>query len=125
MTLNTLGAQSLVVTDTATGSITGSTGVAVSPKAPTNLTAKAVSRNQIDLTWTDNSNNETGFLIERSLDGVRWTLVASVGADVTSYHDIGLSRKTRYYYRVRATSTAVNPAVFSVYSNVANATTLH
>jgi hypothetical protein len=37
------------------------------PAAPTNLVATAVSSSQINLTWTDNSNNETGFKIERCI----------------------------------------------------------
>jgi hypothetical protein len=36
------------------------------PAAPTNLTATAASSSQINLSWTDNSNNETGFKVERS-----------------------------------------------------------
>jgi hypothetical protein len=122
--LNTLGAQSLPATDSVTGSITGSAGVTVNPAAPTNLTATAVSGTQINLTWTDNSTGETGFLIERSLDGVTWKQIAVVGPNVTSFHNTGLKRRTKYYYRVRATSTATSPQVYSTYSNVASATTL-
>ena len=36
------------------------------PIAPTNLTATAITKNRIDLAWTDNSSNETGFYIDRS-----------------------------------------------------------
>jgi hypothetical protein len=39
------------------------------PAAPSGLTAVSVSNSQIHLTWTDNSNNETGFGIARSPDG--------------------------------------------------------
>ncbi|MDQ7054058.1 MAG: fibronectin type III domain-containing protein, partial [candidate division KSB1 bacterium] len=39
------------------------------PAAPSNLTATAVSTSQIDLSWTDNSNNEDGFKIERKDPG--------------------------------------------------------
>ena len=48
------------------------------PKAPTGLTATAVSKNQINLSWTDNSNNETGFEIER--DTVK---IDTVGVNVS------------------------------------------
>ncbi|MGD0649829.1 MAG: fibronectin type III domain-containing protein [Verrucomicrobiia bacterium] len=93
------------------------------PKAPTNLAATAVSTNQINLSWTDNSNNETGFKVERALDngGIPgpWTQIATVGANITSYSDTGVSADTRYWYRVRAYKNGGD----SAYSNQASATT--
>ena len=89
------------------------------PAAPTGLTATAVSRSQINLSWTDNSNDETGFKIERSRDGISFTQIGTVGSNVTAVGNTGLSRKTTYYYRVRA----YNNAGDSAYSNVASATT--
>jgi hypothetical protein len=124
LTLNALGTQSLTATDVGPGSVTGSASVTVVPRAPSKLTAMAASSSEIDLTWSDNSSNETSFLIERSTDGVHWTQVAAVGANVTTYRSTGLSGKTHYYYRVRATSTATNPTVCSAYSRAASATTL-
>jgi len=72
------------------------------PAAPTGLGASAVSSSRIDLSWLDNSHNESEFKIFRSLDGVTFTLLAKVGRDVTSYSDTGLSAGTTYWYRVRA-----------------------
>ena len=94
---------------------------ATPPAAPSALSAAALSGSRINLSWRDNSLNETGFLIERrtGADGT-YTPAASVGQDVTSYADTGLAISTTYYYRVRA----VNPTGNSAYSNVANATTL-
>jgi len=69
--------------------------------APTGLTATAPSTTEIDLTWND-STNETTYRLERSLDERTWTLVATLGADVTSYANTGLVGGTRYLYRVRA-----------------------
>ncbi len=90
------------------------------PAAPTNLAANAVSTSQINLTWTDNATNETGFQLERSLDGsTNWSLLASPGANATSYTDNNLNSGVRYYYRIRAVNTSGN----SAYSNVANAIT--
>lgn len=73
------------------------------PKAPSNLAAAVVSYSQIDLSWQDNSNNETGFRIERKT-GAQGTYqqLATVAADVVKYSDTGLSGGTTYYYRVRA-----------------------
>ncbi|HSZ59475.1 MAG TPA: DUF4082 domain-containing protein, partial [Tepidisphaeraceae bacterium] len=89
------------------------------PAAPSNLSAAAASSSQINLSWTDNSNNETGFLIERSTNGVTFTQIASLAANTTSYSDTGLAASTQYTYRVRATNSAGN----SAYSNTASATT--
>jgi hypothetical protein len=80
-----------------------------------------VSSSQINLSWTDNSNNETGFKVERSKSGNANTFsqIATVGANVTTYSDTGLNRASSYYYRVRAYNAGGN----SAYSNIASATT--
>ncbi len=88
--------------------------------APSNLTATAASSTEIDLSWTDNSNNEDGFKIEQSTDNVNFTQIAMVAANVTTYASTGLTAVTTYYFRVRADSAANGD---SAYSNVANATT--
>lgn len=93
------------------------------PNAPSNLTAQAYSRTQINLTWQDNSNNETGFKIERGRkqgNSIIYSQIATVGANATTYSDTGLSPNTMYYYRVRAYNGAGN----SAYSNTASAKTL-
>ena len=74
------------------------------PAAPSSLSATTVSGVQINLSWTDNSNNETGFKIERSADGVAFSQIATVGANVTSYANSDLSSATPYHYRVRASN---------------------
>ncbi len=91
------------------------------PTVPGNLTATAASSSQINLSWIDTSSNETGFKIERSLDGTTaWALMGTVAANVNTYSDSNaLAPATKYYYRVRATNLAGD----SANSNVANATT--
>jgi hypothetical protein len=87
---------------------------------PTNLTARATSLTQINLTWTDNSRNETGYIIERSVgDDDSWEPAVATGMDVVSYADAGLTPNTTHYYRVRA----YNATGSSAYSNVAAAAT--
>ena len=91
------------------------------PTAPSNLTATAVSSSQINLSWSDNSNNETGFKIERCQGGgcTGFVQIAQVGANVTTFSNTGLSSNTRYRYRVRAFNAVGN----SGYSNIASART--
>jgi PKD repeat protein len=75
---------------------------AAAPTPPSALVLSAPSPTQVNLTWTDNSNNETMFRIERSTDNAVFGTVASPSANVTSYADTGLTGGTTYYYRVRA-----------------------
>lgn len=90
------------------------------PNAPSNLAATAASKSQINLTWTDNSGVETNFVVARSTTaGGPYTDIATLGANVTSYSNTGLSANTRYYYVVRAK----NAAGSSANSNEANALT--
>ena len=87
---------------------------------PTNLTAISPSCSQISLTWTDNSNNETGFKIERrSETETAFSEIATVSANTTTYTDTGLQADTTYYYRVRAYDANGN----SDYSNEASVKT--
>lgn len=80
------------------------------PTAPSDLTAENVSSSGNDLSWTDNSSNENGFLVERSLNNQfgPFTEVASTSANVEVYHDSGLAADQTYYYRVRAFNAAGN-----------------
>ena len=91
------------------------------PNAPTNLAATAVSRSQINLTWTDNAINETGFRIERCKGATctNFALIATVAANVVSYANTKLTANTTYRYRVYAYNASGN----SGYSNFAAATT--
>jgi hypothetical protein len=70
------------------------------PCSPSNLIANAISESQIDISWTDNSNNETEFEIERKTGaGGTWGLIAT---STSPYNNTGLSDGTIYYYRARA-----------------------
>jgi hypothetical protein len=90
------------------------------PVPPTSLSATTISDSRIDLAWTDNSSNETGFKIERKTgSGGTWSQIDTVSANSTSYPNTGLSSYTAYYYRVRS----YNGNGDSAYSNEVSATT--
>jgi hypothetical protein len=89
-----------------------------SPAAPSALTAAGGS-GVVDLAWTDNATDETGFKLERSPDGSSWTQIATPAANATTYHDTGLAAATSYSYRICATNAAGD----SAFSNTITATT--
>ncbi|MBL8017498.1 MAG: T9SS type A sorting domain-containing protein [Ignavibacteria bacterium] len=92
------------------------------PLIPGNLSANAVSSSRINLSWIDNSNNETSFRIERSTNaGANWNFRDSVNQNITSYSDSGLAANTIYHYRI----SSRNAAGYSAPSNTALDTTFH
>ncbi|MCU0772850.1 MAG: Ig-like domain-containing protein, partial [Verrucomicrobia bacterium] len=92
---------------------------ATGPAAPTGLGATAASSTRINLAWTDNATNESGYTVERSTDGVAFVPIVNLSANTTSYANTGLTSATLYYYRV----IAYTPTGGSAYSNIASATT--
>lgn len=72
------------------------------PNPPSYLEDTVVSASKVTLTWSDNSDNEAGFKIERKAAGGIYSQIKTVGKDITTYTDTGLSSDTLYYYRVRA-----------------------
>lgn len=89
--------------------------------APSNLVAAQKSSTSAALTWKDNSSGESLFKIERSTSSSEYSFsqIATVGANVTTFTDTGLTPGTKYYYRVRAYEAVAGN---SAYSNVANVT---
>jgi hypothetical protein len=81
------------------------------PNAPSRLTAKAIGAGQARLSWQDNSDNETGFRIERQKkSGKNWinTTTFTVGTNVTTFTDTPGAGQFRY--RVQAYNGAGNSA---------------
>ena len=72
------------------------------PDAPTGLTATPASTTQINLAWTDNATDETGYRIYRSTDGVDYSLIDTIAADLEAYSDTTVTGGTTYYYKVAA-----------------------
>ena len=79
------------------------------PSAPTGLVAARQS-GRITLTWTDSSNNETGFSIQRSPDGQAFSQIATVAQNVSTYVDTSPGSSKFVFYRVRAFNAAGNSA---------------
>jgi hypothetical protein len=70
-----------------------------------------VSAASLQVSWTDNSDEEDGFSIERKLDtDGTYVVIATVGPNVTFYSDSSLANSTTYCYRVNAFNSAGNSA---------------
>lgn len=63
---------------------------------------------KVRLDWTDNANNETGFIIERNVNGSVWSQLNTVGANITTYTDTDIQITNVYQYRVKAYNDAGN-----------------
>lgn len=96
------------------GDGTGAYGAAVSatlapetavPTAPAGLTVRLSTKQpttSVVLSWKDSSLEEDGFYVERSLDGVSFTRIATRPVNAGSYTDSGLKSGQTAWYRVRA-----------------------
>ncbi len=101
-------------------------GRGIAPNAPDNGQFVAATLSTITGSFRDNSANETGFIVQRSLDGITFyynsTLPAHAGSGIVTFVDAGLTTNTHYWYRVfstnaNATSTgfaAVNGSTLSL-----------
>jgi len=89
------------------------------PSAPNAISAVASSASDIAVSWSDTSNNETSFVLERSVDNQNWLEIASLLPDTIAYADSRLAAATLYFYRVKA----VNGAGDSAYTDPASAVT--
>jgi hypothetical protein len=110
---STLGASTVRVTDSSNA--TSDATVDIAPAAPTNLDANGSfgTPQDLRLTWTDNAAGESGFKIERSVNGGAFVNLDTVGENITVYDDDDCNPNNWYGYRVRA----YNGSVHSAYSN--------
>jgi titin len=111
-TTDNLGAQD---TDVAMANVAASVTI---PNPPSALNATAASSSRIDLTWSDNSSNETGFKIERASSSTGpFTQIGT--STLASFSDMSAPTASTSFYRVSAYNTAGTSAP----SNVDSATT--
>ena len=101
-------------------------GSGSAPAAPSSTNAVAVSDSRIDVSWQDNSSNETGFEVHRSTTGASgsFALLIGVGANVKAYSNTGLASSTQYCYKVRAFRITGSNTSYSAFSAGTCATTL-
>ena len=76
------------------------------PAAPTNLAAALAFGPQVNLTWTDNAINETGYVVQRRTGAGAFQIIANLGADSVSFNDATVQLNTTYTYQVYAENLA-------------------
>ncbi len=93
----------------------GNSTTTVVPIAPTNLIGTAASPTQINLSWTDNSTNETGFKIDRKIGSGNWVTDYGIvsNADVINYSDTSVSAGITYTYRVSSFNSVGKSLTYS------------
>lgn len=84
------------------------------PSSPTELKSYAYLPLMIDLTWLDNSVDETSFKVEQRISPYNYIEIATLPANQNYYTVTNLSLNTKYSYRVQA----INESGPSNYSNI-------
>jgi PKD repeat protein len=124
-TYTTAGTYSAMLKVTDNGGATATKSVTISASAdtstinaPSALSGSASKPGTMSLRWTDNSNNEQGFYIERapSSTGV-FARIGTVAANATTFSQSGVASGT-YLFRVQAFNTSTGRV--SAYSNQAS-----
>lgn len=72
------------------------------PKPPTDFAVKVTGTGEMTLTWSDQSDNEIGFEIQRTSGGTILSTIAMTPPNVTSFVNTALNARTGYAYRMRA-----------------------
>jgi uncharacterized protein (TIGR02145 family) len=108
-----LACLSLIIGCSTTNENVTTSTTTVVPLPPTNLSGTNVASMQINLNWTDNSTNETGFKIERKTDTSNYAIVGNTSVDITKFTDTGLVNNTTYTYRVYSTNSVGNSLTYS------------
>ncbi len=93
----------------------GNSSTTVVPAPPTSLIGTLASPTQINLSWTDNSTNETGFKIDRKIGSGNWVTDYGIvsNADVINYSDTSVSAGNTYTYRVSSFNSVGKSLTYS------------
>lgn len=103
----------LIYSCTTSSDSNGNTNTIVLPVNPSNLIGTSDSATHINLSWVDNSTNETGFKIERKTGAGTFAVVGTTLADITTFNDIGLTSGSTYTYRVYSYNSAGSSLTYS------------
>ncbi|KAA5534894.1 T9SS type A sorting domain-containing protein [Taibaiella lutea] len=95
----TLGSTVADLSSTTDGSRTVYSFASTVP-APTAANFTAITQASGTLNWTDNSTDETGFAIYRSLDGITYTYITTNAANTTTYNATGFLPSSTSYWKV-------------------------
>ncbi len=96
-----------------------STGATTQFQAPSDLEASSLNDEEIQLSWTDNTSFENGYILERDSGG-GFVEIYEISTDITEYLDNGLNFGQSYHYRV----AAFTDHNVSAYSTVVTATAI-
>lgn len=90
------------------------------PRAPSNLIISDTTSTSITINWQDNSANEYGFIIaRRTQDEVTFRYIDTVGTDILTYQEVGLTPDVLYFYKV----CSYNGSGLSDFTNTVSAVT--
>lgn len=90
------------------------------PAAPSNLVITDTASTSITIQWTDNSLSESGFIIARRTENeMVFSYIDTVGTDILTYQEVGLTPDVLYFYKV----CAYNSYGLSDFSNTVSAVT--
>ena len=84
-------------------------------KNPSNLKVINQQKESVTFSWTDNADNELGYIIEVSTDNKTFTELQRVEANATTYVANGLTPESEYFFRLRAFGEG---GLYSPYSTV-------
>jgi len=100
-------------------SVKATTSALSVPAAPTNFAATVVSSSEIDLAWTNGTGIQTALYVQISTDNVNFGTPIQLSPSATTYHAMGLTTNTIYYFRIYASNASGN----SSYATTSSATT--
>ena len=100
------GTYPLVVTANGINSAPFSLTIPGTPLAPaTGFRFTAIAPTQITVQWNAIGSTETGYVVQRSTDGINFSTVANLATNTLSYTDTAVAPLGQYYYTVQGTNS--------------------